>query len=422
MQSGALATSGGAHALRGFEYQGIVVLDVLLAAFDGSKPVVCARAEGEDDLVIRFGAGDGQDTTQFYEIKKPREASAGSSTRRAWSLSEAARELLPQSIELLRDPRARQTWVLGDEVGQDLRRLIDGGERAPEVSRHEYRTALFLLARDRSRVLHGLNSSAHRRLSRWRPTAGSRRSVAPVDAENTVASVAAWLEKLRRARVARALRQAFKDQVAVLHKVLPGALARIELRTTYGSENEVAERVRVELQRRYGLSPNVVAHTLLRNLRGFVNEVSTEPGRWIDSEELDYQLRCVWPEMSPVRVPPVLSAHQIRRPRLVGDIVAAAAIGPVAVVGISGSGKTTLPASCPPQCFSAYFSVACRRAQVHETGRKTGVARDSPPLLDASFGNLLPLEEELGKAAVGGGPARAFSCPSVVHFTPAAAA
>ena len=62
--------SSGFHALKGFEYQVTVTLDVLLRHYGRAEAgEVEARPEGQDDLVLRSARGS--IPLHYVQIKKP---------------------------------------------------------------------------------------------------------------------------------------------------------------------------------------------------------------------------------------------------------------------------------------------------------------------------------------------------------------
>ena len=119
---------------------------------------------------------------------------------------------------------------------------------------------------------------------------------------------------------------------------------RICVCSEFGSETIVAERVARLLHSRYSLDPKVVNSTVLRNMRGFVSDVSTIPGRQFDAVEFETELRNIWPTMVPIRKPPPLNKRHLPRPDL-SDIFTSNWSGrAIEAIGISGAGKTMLAA------------------------------------------------------------------------------
>lgn len=83
---------------------------------------------------------------------------------------------------------------------------------------------------------------------------------------------------------------------------------------------------------------------MFRNLRGFINDVSKQIDRKFGQVEFEVELRCVWPQMIPVKEPPPLAAGHVRRPDLAESLTSRWSGRATEVVGISGSGKTSLAA------------------------------------------------------------------------------
>ena len=112
----------------------------------------------------------------------------------------------------------------------------------------------------------------------------------------------------------------------------------------YGTEDEVVKRVYDCLEQRYGLERPVIENTLFRNLRGFINDISKQPGRSFDQAELDFELRSVWPHIIPVKDAPPLDPNHVARPDLAERFTTRWTGRAIEAVGISGSGKTMLAA------------------------------------------------------------------------------
>ena len=141
----------------------------------------------------------------------------------------------------------------------------------------------------------------------------------------------------------------YGQKATLLHSCLPDILDRTKIESTYGSEQEVVKRVYDLLERRFSLSRPVIESTLFRNLRGFINDVSKQPGRRFGQEEFEIELRCVWPQMIPIKEPPPLDLNHVRRRDLAEPLTTHWAERAVEVVGISGSGKTLLAAEVMEQ-------------------------------------------------------------------------
>ena len=133
-------------------------------------------------------------------------------------------------------------------------------------------------------------------------------------------------------------------ELGCIHDVLPDVLSRIRCHRSFGSVEEVAERVQRTLHEQYNLDAESVSDTLFRNLRCFVSDISTIPGRWFNAEEFEIELRTIWPTMVPIRTPPPLEQGHIRRPELSASFTSRWNGRALEAVGISGAGKTMLAA------------------------------------------------------------------------------
>jgi hypothetical protein len=136
--------SNGRHALKGFEYQATVNLDLLLRYFHQSTEEVVIRPEGEDDLVV-FPA-DGSNF-HFYQIKKPKEFESGELKNEPWSLTDAVHNLLQGTFDRISGNQHQQTWILGDSIESDVQELLSAGNEAPTKTSIPYFRTLHILAR-----------------------------------------------------------------------------------------------------------------------------------------------------------------------------------------------------------------------------------------------------------------------------------
>ncbi|MDF2435493.1 MAG: hypothetical protein JWP44_5124 [Mucilaginibacter sp.] len=332
--------SGGISAIRGFDYQATVILDLLFDHFERHGPSASVRPEGEDDLDLRW-TDAGVDRRRFVQVKKPTEDAQARPIPSPWSLTDIVRELLPDAVARLTGNDHEQVWVLGDEIAAPIRALFENVPEAPTKTTNVYWTVIHGLARKEAQVLLPPGSAAARAASRWHvpqilPTDA-------VDAQTTLAAAANAFGQ-RHGPTGAVFAQRYAQEAARLHALLPGILCRIQIRDANGSEIEVAERVMHRLEQHYGLQRSVVEHSLFRNLRGFINDIAKQPARSFDREELETELRCVWPQMVPVKAPPPLEDDHVRRPALAAALTDPGAGAAVEVVGISGSGKTRLAA------------------------------------------------------------------------------
>jgi hypothetical protein len=331
--------SGGIHAIKGFDYQATVILDRLFDHFDQHGPTATVRPEGVDDLDLSW-IDVGTEYRRHEQIKKPRENNDGELKSDPWTLPDVVRELLPNTIRQLSGNSAEQVWILGDAVAADVSALVRAGARAPTIAVQIFWSAVHGLARNV--VLEGLNPEPAIRgqIQRWRiPTDLSGE---PSEALSQLAGK--FDEFASSAGAGPEFAERYRRSLVKLHRDLPSVLARTRLLGTYGSEQEVVSRVYRRLQQRYSLSRDVVENTLFRNLRGFINDISKQPGRRITLDEFEFELCGVWPRMLPIRDAPLIASDHIARRDLSQHFTTHWTGKAVEAVGISGSGKTTLAA------------------------------------------------------------------------------
>jgi hypothetical protein len=332
--------SGGISAIRGLDYQATVILDLLFDHFEHHGPSASVRPEDEDDLVLRW-TDAGVDRRRFVQVKKPTEDALARPNPSPWSLTDIVRKLLPEALARLTGNDHEQVWVLGDAVAAPVRGIFDAGPEAPCKTTSAYWTVIHGLARAGAQMLLPAGSAAALAASRWR--APNSLPTDPVQARTALAAAANAFGQ-RHGRAGAVFAQRYAQEVARLHALLPGVLGRIQILDANGAEIEVAERVMQRLKQRYGLQRSVIKYTLFRNLRGFINDIAKQPGRSFDNEELEMELRCVWPQMVPVKAPPPLEDDHVRRAALAAGFTDPWTGAAVEVVGISGSGKTRLAA------------------------------------------------------------------------------
>ncbi|CAE6827947.1 HEAT repeat domain-containing protein [Xanthomonas arboricola] len=356
--------SGGRIAISGFDYQGIVVLDLLFDHFDQHGLDARVRPEGSDDVDLIWFE-NGADRHCHVQIKKPRETSAGVPKNAPWRLAEVANELLPNTLSQLVGTSSRQVWILGDGVQDEVERLVAAGTAAAVVEPALYWPVVHLLARA---AVESDFRGAHRdELLRWRFVA---HSADILDARNRL--VAEYAQLLRGAGVESAVILRYQDRVEWSDQHLSDVLSRIEIRQAYGSAAEVGQRFRDRLQREYGLPANVVEDSLFGNLRSFVNDVSTDQSALIDRAGFEMQLRTAWPQMCAATEPPVPPANAIERPDLRDGLITSDAAKFTEVIGISGSGKTTLAA----QAAAALADHEPERLPIYVRVRRDTTLRD----------------------------------------------
>ena len=156
--------------------------------------------------------------------------------------------------------------------------------------------------------------------------------------------VAEFADAVKRAGAADEVAAQYQRKAQHFHDWLPQVLARTEIVPTYGAEQEVIRRVYDRLEQRYELQRSVIENALFRNMRGFIYDISKQPGRRFDQAEFETELRSVWPQMIPIRDVPPLDSDHIDRPDLAHQFTMGWTGRVVEAVGISGSGKTMLAA------------------------------------------------------------------------------
>ncbi|MBV5650879.1 HEAT repeat domain-containing protein [Pseudomonas aeruginosa] len=332
--------SGGISAIRGFDYQATVILDLLFDHFDRHGPNASVRPEGEDDLDLRW-IDAGGDHRRFVQVKKPIEDAQARPNPSLWGLMDIVHGLLPDAVAHLRGNEYEQVWVLGDEVTTEVRELVDAGPSVLFEAPQAYWTAIHYLARKEAQRPFPAKSDIAKASARWKSPKSFPAD--PFEAQRALTDAASTFGQSYGSEGAGFM-QCYVQEVKRLHTLLPGILERISIRDVNGSEIEVAERVMQRLEQRYGLLRPIIEHTLFRNLRGFINDIAKQPARSFDHEELETELRCVWPQMVPIKAPPPLGDDHVRRPALASDLSNSWVGTAVEVVGISGSGKTRLAA------------------------------------------------------------------------------
>jgi hypothetical protein len=329
--------SNGISAIKGFDYQATVILDRLFEHFDRYGTAAQVRPEGVDDLDL-FWTADSAEYCRYEQIKKPREDSDGKRTLAPWSLTDVINELLLNAITHLAGNDTEQTWILGDAVDNAVKALVDAGKSAPTVATEPYWKAVFTLARNESIGAKDLGPTIRQKLQRWRVPANI-----PSDPAAALSMVVAEFgDFAKRAGAGDDLAVRYRQKADTLHNCLPGILDRTKIESRYGSEQEVEKRVYNLLEQRYSLPRPVIESTLFRNLRGFINDISKQPGRKFGQEEFEFELRCVWPQMIPIKEPPPLDRNHVWRRDLTERLTTGCTGKATEVVGISGSGKTAL--------------------------------------------------------------------------------
>jgi hypothetical protein len=331
--------SNGINAIKGFDYQATVTLDLLFDHFDSRGPSARARPEGHEDIDLTWQESS-VELRCYFQIKKPREDNQGNLKPSPWTLVEAVDELLPNTIRNLRGNLYEQTWILGDVVADNLRSLLEAGADAPTRVPETYWTALHLLVRDEIIKKGHLDKPQRERLLRWRPAVD--RQAAPADMLQSL--VRAFGDEITSSAAPSKIADRYRDQVTELHQCLPDVLSRTKILPAYGTEQGVTARVHAKLEQRYGFQRSVIENALFRNLHGFITDISKQAGRSFDNAEFEFELRTVWPQMTPIRDAPALAPSHIRRPDLSERFTNRSTGTVIEAIGISGSGKTMLAA------------------------------------------------------------------------------
>ena len=331
--------SGAIHARRGFNYQDTVVLDLLITHFDEHGSSATVRPEGMDDLDLTWTDAEGVVQKRFIQVKKPREDAATKPTGSPWTLADITAELIPGTLSRLKDNEWEQVWILGDEVTADVQNLVASGKDAATLVPQLYWLTVHRLAKPRSIALLSVDHFVRNQLMNWRPSA----ELLTDPYLKIPQLVEAFGRQLKR-YTSDEIQKEYGHSLDQVHCVLPDVLSRVHIKPTFGSEDEVSERVRRLLHEQYKLDPSVVANTLFRNLRCFVDDISRIPGRGFNREEFEAELRTIWPTMISVRHPPPLDERHLNRSDLSSLFTSQWSGRALEAIGISGVGKTMLAA------------------------------------------------------------------------------
>jgi Cdc6-like AAA superfamily ATPase len=344
--------TGGLSAIKGFDYQATVILARLFDHFDAHGPEASIRPEGEDDLDL-FWRDQGQPRHEYIQIKKPRDDAKGSPKPSPWTIRQAAVDLLPGTRARLQNNGDTQVWLVGDELAGDLDRLLKAGLQAPVQERVAYWSLLHAAVRDE--VLDGLEGTPRKSLGRWTVKASFF-----ANDGNELDRLATQFEAALSAKAEQARAPLYRQRLTELHAEVPGILGRTRAEPLFGSEAALKQRVMDRLQVDYKLTVEVVEHTLFRNLRGFINDISKLHGRSFDRAEFELELRNVWPNLVVVVSPPSLPSGYLHRPGLAASLRPSGVAVLVEATGISGTGKTSLATEIADlQAMAAPESIVC---------------------------------------------------------------
>uniref|UniRef100_UPI001177C0DD hypothetical protein n=1 Tax=Crenothrix polyspora TaxID=360316 RepID=UPI001177C0DD len=238
--------SGGISAIRGFDYQATVILDILFDHFDQHGLTAQVRPEGVDDLDLHWTDAV-EECRQFIQIKKPRENNNGDRNPSPWSLSEAINELFPNTIKQLNGNGYTQIWIVGDDVNDDLRSLVEAGVNAPISYGEAYWDVIHRLARNDATKVSKLKEDIRKKIQRT-PFPKNL----PSDPATTLIAIINEFEIFAKSlNAGDSLIDVYRDKATQLHASLPDILQRIEINPIYGTEQEVTQRVHNRLAQRY---------------------------------------------------------------------------------------------------------------------------------------------------------------------------
>jgi hypothetical protein len=324
-----VTTRGGIAGIRGYDVQSTVILDLILTAFGHFPPSLRMRPEGLDDLVITWiDPSTSLQRQRFYQIKK-----ASDDPDAEWTLADIARELLGSAFAKLAGNDSEQRWILGDKVAADVDKLLAAGQRAAQSQRELYLTVLHRLAKAETEISTEMTGKAKYQLDRWTPVSVSESLTD--DVENMVNGFAALDVGLPPAAF-----ESYRQTVTALNAHLPNVLGRITAHSVFGTEAQISERVKAALTTQYHLDADSVNSVVFRNLRGFINDVSKEPGLTITRDDFERELVEVWPHLLVPTQPRPNGIDYVRRPQLVMAIREPALA--MEVIGPSGAGKSSL--------------------------------------------------------------------------------
>lgn len=317
----------GYHALKGFEYQTTVSLYLMLEYFHNKKDDILIRPEGKDDLVVTFG-----NRNDYIQIKKPRENAAGELTNKIWSISEIARDILISSYSRIADTQDRQIIVLGDKVDSEITLIMNNNGNFTSKGMLPYLQIVHLIAREKAQipVEYKLKFSCK---------AGARYSSLE---EALFLMFKSFEEFAQNKGIPAKVCCLYRSSIVEINKKLPSVLDRTEILCTFGSEKDIRERIKNHLTRHYNLQEEIVKNSLIKNLRGFLNDIATQPDKWISREQFESEIRNIWPRMTFIGEPPTIDPNHVHRPTLVKRLIDSATLGPTEVIGVSGSGKTLI--------------------------------------------------------------------------------
>jgi hypothetical protein len=325
--------SGGTSATEGFLYQAIVSLELTLDAFGRQRQGSRVRPEGSDDLEIEQTIA-GTTRVTHVQIKKPKQDDRGTRKPQSWQLRATFDELLAPSFERLHANADTQTWILGDRLNSKSASLMRARHNAPVAAPQEYTQAVFRLARTRAHLLARIGRRPRKQFVRWKPSKCPL-GVSPIEHLRSACAELEMTHGLDPAIVADLI-----AEVERVDRALPDVLGRIDVRATYGEMDELRERAASRIATHYGIPAELARRTVLNNFRGFLDDVARQRGRWIDPDDLEFELLTVLVHTMPVAEPPDLPPRHLPRPRMIADWREGQA-STTTIVASSGVGKST---------------------------------------------------------------------------------
>ena len=224
--------SGGIHAKRGFNYQDIVVLDLLITHFEKYGPSGRVRPEGVDDLELTWTTSDGAVQKQFVQIKKPREDAATNPTNKPWTLADVTSELMPGAVLRMKGNTWKQHWILGDRLSEDARRLLAAGTDAATQVAQLYWLTVHRLARSSIPDHSTMDPGQQKKLNTWLP------SLEPITTPDAaIAHLVGDFGNRLRKHVPGQRADEYQCSLNRIHAVLPDVLSRIRVCSEFWSRD-----------------------------------------------------------------------------------------------------------------------------------------------------------------------------------------
>ena len=199
---------------------------------------------------------------------------------RPWTLAEITNHLIPDTLRRLSGNVWEQHWILGDNLSTDAQDLLSARANAPTRVPFLYWFTVHRLAKRKITFDTALDDIDRRRFMNWRPN--------PKYVTEPRAAISYLVDVFARdlgEYVSLTACDEYTHLLNQVHGTLPDVLSRLRVFMDFGSEEEVTERITHLLREQYSLDSQIVSGLLFRNLRGFVNDVSTIPDRYFDGDE-----------------------------------------------------------------------------------------------------------------------------------------